>query len=185
MPETPPPFTQLSTKTLVENAWHRYCLDEYTHADGSIGKYYYIDHKGACGTIPLFEDGTTAIVRVHRYLLRRDLWEFPIGGQGKDTPLAAAQKELQEEAGLIAQRWDALGQFAPYKGVATETTYFFLARDLSWTEQELEPSEGITVHRMPLEEARARIVEQELGDGQSMAGLMLLDRFLARERDGS
>jgi len=177
----PRPFQRLSREILVDNPWHRYCLDRYTQTDGSEGRYYYIDMFGACGIIPLFADGTTAIVQVHRYLLDRVLWEFPIGGMDAgETPLQAAQKELRQETGLLAQDWQELGGFAPYKGVSNEITHFFLARDLSWTERELEPSEGITVHRMPLEEARQKILAQELGDGQSMAGLMLLDRFLAK-----
>ena len=45
--------------------------------------------------------------------------------------------------------------------------------------QELEVSEHITVHRMPADEARRTLLDQECGDGQSMAALMLLDRWLA------
>ena len=182
---SPVPFQRLSREVLVRNHWHLYCHDRYTQTDGSIGSYYYLDHFGACGSIPLFEDGTTVILRVHRYVLGRTLWEFPIGGQREtEDALAVAQKELQQEAGLRAQRWDALGSFAPYKGVSTEVTHFFLARELTWTERELEPSEGITVHRMPLEEAREHIIGQEVGDGQSMVGLLLLDRFFARNERG-
>jgi len=177
----PEPFERQSREVLVENQWHRYCRDRYTQSDGSVGDYYYIDMYGACGIIPLFDDGTTAVVRVQRYLLGSALWEFPIGGMEDDeTPQQAAAKELQQEAGLLAARWDDLGSFAPYKGVSNELTHFFLARDLSETARDLEPSEDISVHRMPLDEARARIVEQPIGDGQSMAGLVLLDRFLAR-----
>jgi hypothetical protein len=45
--------------------------------------------------------------------------------------------------------------------------------------QRLEPSERITAHRLPLAAARELVVDQEVGDGQSMAGLLLLDRWLA------
>ena len=163
----------------MENQWHRYCRDRYTQSDGSVGDYYYIDMYGACGIIPLFDDGTTAVVRVQRYLLGSALWEFPIGGMAAgEDPLAVAMKELREEAGLQAERWDELGHFAPYKGVSNELCWFFLARGLSEHGQALEPSERITAHRMPLVEARRLIVDQEIGDGQSMAGLMLLDRWL-------
>jgi 8-oxo-dGDP phosphatase len=175
------PFTRLSFEVLVANPWHRYCRDRYVQTDGSEGTYYYIDMPGSCAAIPVFDDGSTALVRVHRYLLGLDLWEFPIGGMKVgDDPLAVAQKELHEEAGLLARRWTPLGQFAPYKGVSNERCHFFLARDLEQAAQELEPSERITMHRMPLAQARARLLDQEVGDGQSMAGLMLLDRWLQR-----
>ena len=174
------PFRRLSRQVLVDNPWHRYCHDRYLRADGSAGDYYYVDMSGACGIVPLFDDGTTALVQVHRYLLDRCLWEFPMGGmRSGDDALAVARKELREEAGLLAKDWIELGRFAPYKGVSNETTWFFLARDLTWTKPEREPSESLSVHVMPLDEARERILAQPLPDGQTLAGLLLLDRHLA------
>lgn len=174
-----PPFTRLSREVLVHNPWHRYCRDRYVQTDGSEGTYFYIDMTGSCAAIPLFDDGSTMLVRVHRYLLGCDLWEFPIGGMlPGDDPLAVAQKELLEEAGLSAQAWTPLGRFAPYKGASNEVCHFFVAQQLTATSQHLEPSERITTHRVSLAEARALLLGQELGDGQSMAGLLLLDRWL-------
>ena len=176
------PFQRLHREVLVQNQWHLYCKDRYTQADGSEGVYYYIDMPGSCGVIPLFDDGTTALVREYRYLLGGDYWEFPIGGMKADeTPLQVAQKELHEEAGLIAKTWIPIGRFSPYKGLSTEICHYFVAKDLSFDHQELEPSEQITVHRMPLAEARKLLVEQACGDGMSWCGLVMLDRFLAGE----
>jgi len=170
----------IATEVLVDNSWHRYCKDRFRHPDGSEGEYFHVDMPGSCGIVPLFEDGSTVLLRVYRYLLNTTLWEFPIGGMTRgDDPLAVAQRELEEEAGLRAARWTPLGSFAPYKGVSTEHTHFFLAQQLTWTEQKLEPSEQIVVHRMPLDEARVKLVEQELPDGQSITGLVLLDRYLS------
>lgn len=175
------PFTRLDREILVDNAWHRYCRDRYVQDDGSEGVYFYIDMPGSCATIPLFSDGTTMLLRVERYLLGRPLWEFPIGGMHRgDEPLKTARRELEEEAGLAAERWTPLGHFAPYKGASNELCHFFLARELRVVGQRLEPSERIATHRLPLAEARQRIVDQECGDGQSLAGLMLLDRWLLR-----
>jgi ADP-ribose pyrophosphatase len=175
------PFTRLSREVLVQNSWHRYCRDHYVQVDGSEGVYYYVDMPGSCAAIPVFDDGTVGLVRVHRYLLGRDLYEFPIGGMREgDDPLVVARHELREEAGLAASEWTALGSFAPYKGVSNERCHFFLARGLTVVGQDLEPSERITLVRLPFAEAREKLVGQDLGDGQSMAGLVLLDRWLAR-----
>jgi 8-oxo-dGTP pyrophosphatase MutT (NUDIX family) len=174
------PFDRVATEVLVDNPWHRYRRDRYVQTDGTTGEYYYIDMPGSAAAIPLFDDGTTVVVRVHRYLLGRDLWEFPIGGMRPGEPaLDVARKELAEEAGLVASDWEPLGSFAPYKGVSNERCWFFVARGLTAVPQRLEPSERITVHRVPLAAARELVVGQEVGDGQSMAGLMLLDRWLA------
>lgn len=174
-------FVQLSREVLVDNSWHRYCRDRYLRADGSEGDYYYVDMPGSSAAIPVFDDGTMMLVRVYRYLLGCDLYEFPIGGMKLgEQPLSVAKEELRQEAGLLARDWTALGQFAPYKGVSTERCHFFLARGLECVAQDLEPSERITTHRLPIDEARALLLDQPCGDGQSMAGLLLLDRWLAR-----
>lgn len=179
--DAPRPFSRLSREILVDNRWHEYCRDRYVRTDGSEGEYFYVEMPGAVGVVPRFEDGTTLIGRQYRYLLRTWLWEFPIGGMEKgEEPLVAAKKELREEAGLLAERWTYLGAFAPYKGVSTERTHFFLAEDLTEVGQRLEPEEAIELERLPWDEARARILEQELGDGQSWGGLLLLDRWERR-----
>lgn len=175
------PFERIDSEVVVDNRWHRYCKDRYRQKDGSEGVYWYVDMAGSCAVIPWFDDGSTMLVRVDRYLLGVELWEFPIGGMRPgEEPLQVARKELLEEAGLRAERWTELGRVAPYKGVSNEINWFFLARGLSQHGQELEPSERITTHRMPFEAARRRLVEQEIGDGQSLAGLMLFERWLQR-----
>jgi len=177
----PTPMRRLHREVLVDNPWHRYCKDRYVQADGSEGVYYYVDMPGSCACIPVFPDGSTMLLQVDRYLLGRTLWEFPIGGMAAgEQPLAVAKKELREEAGLSADEWTELGRFAPYKGASNEVCHFFLARGLHTGAQDLEPSERITAHRLPFAEARRLLVGQELGDGQSMAGLLLFDRWLQR-----
>ncbi|MCA8974990.1 MAG: NUDIX hydrolase [Planctomycetes bacterium] len=175
------PFRRLDGEVLVSNPWHRYCRDRYIQADGSEGVYYYVDMAGSCGVIPVFDDGSTMLLSVRRYLLGVDLWEFPIGGMKPgEEPFEVAARELHEEAGLAAADWAELGYFAPYKGVSNERCWFFLARGITQLRQQLEPSERIVTHRLPFAEARRRLVEQECGDGQSLAGLMLLERWLQR-----
>lgn len=170
----------VSTEVICKNRWHRYCKDRFRQTDGTIGDYFHIDMAGACGTVPLFGDGTTVLLHVYRYLLDETLWEFPIGGMHPgEEPLDVAQKELREEAGLLAADWQLIGKFAPYKGVSNEVDWLYLARDLTWTGQELEPSEEISVHRMPFDEARDKLMNQPLVDGQSLASLALYDRFTA------
>lgn len=180
MSSRPAPFTRISRQVLVENRWHRYCRDTYVRRDGTEGEYFYVDMPGSCGTVPLFDDGSTVLLRARRYLLGCELWEFPIGGMRPgEEPLAVAKHELEEEAGLTAGRWTELGQFAPYKGVSNEVCHFFLAQDLTWTAQKLEAEEDITVHQVSLTEARRLLLAQPLGDGQSMVGLMLFEALRA------
>ncbi len=94
------------------------------------------------------------------------------GAQQNLWPDAEVERTLKEQI--------PLGRFAPYKGVSNEICHFWLARGLGEHVQELEPSERITVHRLPFAEARRRLLEQDCGDGQSMAGLLLFERWLTK-----
>ena len=177
------PFQCISTEIVVDNPWHRYCKDRYTLTDGSIGNYFYVDMPGSCGIVPWFEDGTTVLCEVDRYLLDTKCWEFPIGGMARgEDPLELAKRELVEEAGLTGGRWTKLGTFAPYKGVSNERCHFYVCEDPLETDQQLEPTENIRIERMAWGEARSRLLEQALPDGQSMAGLLFFERWLARNR---
>ncbi len=85
----------LSSELLVDNPWHRYRRDRFRQRDGSLGEYFYVDMTGACGIVPLFEDGSTLLLRVYRYLLDETLWEFPMGGvQPGEDPLAFLEQAL-------------------------------------------------------------------------------------------
>ena len=76
----PGTFERLASEVLVANPWHSYRHDAYTLADGRRGDYYYVDVPGSAGIVPLFDDGTTVLLEVYRYLLGTYLWELPIGG---------------------------------------------------------------------------------------------------------
>ena len=64
--------------------------------------------------------------------------------------------------------------------LSTEICHYYVARDLEQSHQELEASEQISVHRMPLVDARRLLVDQECADGMSLTGLVLLDRWIQR-----
>ncbi len=91
-----------------------------------------IDHPGAVVVLAEDEHGRVAAVRQYRHPLGRWLTELPAGRleRGEDR-LVAAQRELDEEAGLRAARWESLGCFFPAPGFCSEEIEIFWARDLS------------------------------------------------------
>lgn len=172
----------ISSELLVDNPWHRYRKDRFRQRDGSVGEYYHVDMSGAVGILPRYRDGSVVLLRTYRYLLDAWIWEMPFGGiQPGEDPLEVAKKELREEAGLRAARWQEVGRFAPYKGVSNEIDHFYLAEELRDGPRDLEPSEEIEVHRMEFAAARSKLYEQELIDGQSLTCLALYEHWLARQ----
>ena len=130
-------------------------------------------HPGAAGAVPLFADGTVAILRQYRHAVGGWLWEIPAGKldvPGED-PLACAQRELAEEAGLTARAWHKLGSIYTTPGFCDEIIHLYLARDLSEVQRHHERDEVIEVHRMSLEDAIARIPTEEIRDTKTIAAL--------------
>ena len=95
----------------------------------------YTRHPGAVAVVVLRgESGGEEILleRQYRHPVKALLWEIPAGLldiPGED-PRVAAQRELAEEADLVAKRWDVLVDYFTSPGGSTEPLRIFLARDL-------------------------------------------------------
>jgi len=99
---------------------------------GLVGSFGVIRHPGASLAVPILDDGRVVILRQYRFAVATRLLEFPAGtlDPGED-PLSTIQRELQEEAGYSASRWDPLGAMLPCPGYSDEVIHLFLARELT------------------------------------------------------
>jgi ADP-ribose pyrophosphatase len=113
------------------------------------------------------------MLRQYRHAVGGWIWEVPAGKldvPGED-PLECAQRELAEEAGLAAARWDKLGSIFTTPGFCDEVIHLYLARELSEVPTEHEADEVIEIHRMPLTDALARIPTEEIRDTKTVGAL--------------
>jgi ADP-ribose pyrophosphatase len=118
----------------------------------------YVDHTGAVAVLARDADGRVLLINQYRHPIRSRDWELPAGlldVVGED-PLAAAQRELAEEADLVAEQWSELLMFATSPGGSDETIRVYEARGLSAapeafarTEEEAE----LVLRWVPLAEA--------------------------------
>ena len=95
--------TPLRSEQLVDRKLLKVYRDEVRLPDGTASVQEWIDHPGAAAVIPLFEDGTTLLVRQYRYAPRRLTLEVPAGKIDHDgeDPEAVAARELEEETALL------------------------------------------------------------------------------------
>jgi ADP-ribose pyrophosphatase len=92
-----------------------------------------VDHPGAVGVVALDDAERVLLVRQYRHPVGHRLIEPPAGlldVHGEDY-LAAAQRELYEEAHVRAADWRVLCEFFTSPGMASEATRIYLARGLS------------------------------------------------------
>ena len=85
------------------------------------------------------KDNKVIILRQYRFAVSRYLLEFPAGTlEIGETPINSIQREIQEETGFSANKWDELGTLVPAPGYADEEIYLFLARDLNKLNSEVK-----------------------------------------------
>jgi ADP-ribose pyrophosphatase len=130
-----------------------------------------VDHPGAVGIVALDAEGRILLVRQWRHAVGRALWEIPAGTLGRgEPPEAAARRELAEETGFTARRWQALGTGPVAPGYSGEILHLFAASDLVIGEAHTDPDEEVVARLFDPGEIRALAAEDGL-DIKTFAGL--------------
>ncbi|HEX7771232.1 MAG TPA: NUDIX hydrolase [Pyrinomonadaceae bacterium] len=133
-----------------------------------------VHHNGSAVIVPVFDDGTVALVRQYRHPAVKYLLEVPAGTLAKgERPELGAARELKEELGLVAARLEKLSEFFVSPGFCEEKMWVYLATELSEGEQALEEDEIIDVVRLPIADALEMITSGEIEDAKTIIGLML------------
>ena len=142
-------------------------------------------HKGAAAVVPVYEDGTTLLVRQHRVSVDRVTLEIPAGklDSADEDPLECAVRELREETGLKAERMTLLTSMLTTPGFCTEKIGIYLAQGLTEGDMHLDEDEFLGVVRMPLDEAIAMIMRGEIRDSKTICGLLLARDVIAAKKE--
>ncbi len=142
-----------------------------------------IRHPGAAAIVALDSDGSLAMLRQYRHAAGGWLREIPAGCLNPgETPRQCAERELREEAGLAAGRWDELGVIVTIPSFCDEKITLFLARDLTPAAGDLDHDEVIEVERIKFEEAARMVRRGEINDAKTIAALFHTRAFLEENR---
>jgi ADP-ribose pyrophosphatase len=145
-----------------------------------------VRHPGASAVVALDEHGFVVMLSQYRYAVNGWLREVPAGCRRKDeSPRQCAERELREEAGICAARWDHLGSIVTIPSFCDERIELFLARQLSTTLTDRDRDEVIKVDRLSLADALALIRSGQIIDAKTIAALHHAHAFLEKERAGN
>jgi ADP-ribose pyrophosphatase len=149
--------------------------------NNSEGEWECIRHPGGVLAVPVTEDGKLVLVRQYRFAVQGRLLEFPAGTlELGETPLETIKREIAEETGYQAGKWQSLGNFFLAPGYSDEIIYAFIARDLEKLAipPQQDADEDIETVILAPEELEKIILEGELVDAKSIASFFLARRFL-------
>lgn len=122
-------WKRLGGRTAFANRWLRVDVDEVELPDGRSYEYTLVRQDKHGAAILAFDAaGQILMQREYRYPVDAVIWQLP-GGliDGGETPLQAAQRELAEETGHVAESWRQLGLFWDNPALDDMLVHIFVA----------------------------------------------------------
>lgn len=141
--------------------------------DGNTAKWDYIEHSGAAAVVPVLEDGRILLVRQYRNALDRETLEIPAGGINKgEESITAATRELEEETGYKSDNLEHLISIVTAVAFCDEVVEIYVAKNLTKTQQNLDPDEYIEIEAYTTDELSEMIYSGKIQDSKTIAAIM-------------
>ena len=141
---------------------------------GRRSRREYIRHPGAAAIVPFVDSRHVVLVRQYRYPAGRHFYEIPAGKiDAGETPLRTARRELREECGYRAGRWEAVGTIHPCIGYSDERIVLYAARGLVRVGSALDEDEHLETITMSFASALRWVREGRITDVKTISGLLL------------
>jgi 8-oxo-dGTP pyrophosphatase MutT (NUDIX family) len=178
-------WQMLSSETVYENPWIRVEDHAVVNPSGKHSQYGKVCFKNhAIAILAVDTARNLYLVGQQRYTLDEYSWELPMGGGPlAEDPLAAAKRELREETGLRASRWQEVMRVHTSNSITDEIGYVFLAQDLIEGPPEFGETEDLATRMLPLGEALQWVHRGQITDAISVAAILKLaldaERLLA------
>lgn len=147
----------------------------------SEGDWECIRHPGGALAVPVTPDGKLVLLRQYRFAIQGRILEFPAGTvEPHEDPAATIKREIEEETGYRANKWQKLGEFPVAPGYSDEFIYAFLAQDLEKLtappkQDADEDMENVLMTPKQLEEA---ILDGEVVDAKTISSFFLARPFI-------
>lgn len=173
------PWKIIRRNEVYRDPWVRVKQDDVLRPDGKPGTYCSIDVKPGVTVLALDAEGYVYLMEEFHYAVGRVTLEASSGGiEPGEDPLLAAQRELQEELGITAARWQPLGVIDPFTANVSSPAALFLAMELTHGATSHEGTESIQPVRLSFAAALDAVMEGRITHAPSCVLLFKAERWL-------
>lgn len=170
-------YKRVNRELVAKGAIIDYYQDTMEIPNGSTAKWDFIKHKGAAACVAVKPNGNLIMVRQYRNALERETIEIPAGGinPGEDMR-SAALRELEEETGYRAGKFEFLLSIRTTVAFCNEKIDIYLAEDLQEGTQHLDEDEYLEIVEYPLPELLSMIDKGIIEDSKTICALLAYQR---------
>ena len=168
-------WKKLSSEYLIKRPWLTARRDQVELPDGRIvPEYYVLEYPDWVNVIAITKDGQFVMERQYRYGANSVNFEIPCGVMEEgETPLKAAQRELQEETGYGGGNWRELMCISANPTSMTNKTYCFVAEGVEkMAGQNLDSTEDLEVHLLSHDKVLSLLKNNEIIQSLMIAPLL-------------
>jgi len=168
----------ISSKSLLNDRWINLRADCCITASGAeIDPYYVLNYPDWVNIVAVTRDDSLVLVRQYRHAAGDFILEVP-GGivDGSDSNVElTARRELEEETGYVAARWQLVSVLYANPATQTNRVHVFLARDAQCIKPQLldASEEGLTVRVVPIPEVLDGLSSGLLGMSMHVSSVLL------------
>jgi len=165
---------QLSSQQAFNGHLLKLWVDKVKLPNGRTATRELIKHQGAVGILPILADGRMVFVKQCRYALNSVIYEIPAGKLeiGEDH-LECAKRELSEETGYKAEKWEKLTSIVTTPGFTNETIHLYVATGLTLEKQHPDPDEFLNVVTFTADQVKEMVLKEDIFDAKTLASLLL------------
>ena len=165
-------------KVIYKSKFFKVREQEITFPSGKKKTYDFAERVPTVIVFPITSAYELYLISEYRTLHKKRVIEAVAGHIGKgETPLIAAKRELKEESGISAFKWNQLAQIESAGSIIKSTFTLFLARDLKIGSPDTEEDEDIVLFKIPLGEAVKKVIARQINISSAVIGILLIDKL--------
>lgn len=148
-------------------------VDDVELPNGKRAKRELIAHGGGVGIIAVNDEGKALMVSQYRIAAKSMMLEIPAGKLEKgEDPLECGKRELTEETGYRAEKYEFLGDYYATPGYCEEVLHLYLATGLEFVGQHLDPDEFLNVRTYALDELYGMVMDNKIYDAKTAIAIL-------------